>query len=129
MCYGIYHTHSQCGHDKIIEIIDYCEDFEKGTCMLIPIHFKLITAPSLCISCFREKEANIDALYHGKVQMTRSKIAEYEAAQAERQIRGRARGTVDPNVAKLEQDLVEAGEWRKREIKKFRVEQDVWADG
>ena len=132
MCYVIFYTHAECLHNRKFEIIENCEEHcedEEGTCILIPLHYKEITAPSLCVSCFRAEEAEIDALYQGKVAMIRSKIAEYEAAQTDRQIRGRARGAVDPNVARLERDLVEARELRDREIRNFRDEQDVWGDG
>ena len=129
MCWGVQYTHTECQHDRKTEIVEYCQDSDQGTCILIPVHFTQITAPSLCVSCFREEEAKIDAHYQKKGEVIRSKMVEYEAAQTDRQIRGRARGAMDPNIARLEQDLVEAREWRDRAIKVFRFEQGVWADG
>lgn len=129
MCLGIIHTHSQCQHDRKYEVIEYCEKFVDGNCALVPIHFKQITAPSLCISCFRKEEAKIDDLYHDNVKMIRIKIVEYEAVQTDRRIRGRAQGSVDPNIAQLEQSLVEARRWRDWQIHSFRFEQNVWGDG
>ena len=129
MCWGVQYIHAECQHDRKTEIVEHCEDSDQGTCILIPVHFMQITAPSLCVSCFREDEAKIDARYHGKVEVIRSKMVEYEAAQTDRQIRGRAQGTTDPNIAQLERDLVEAKKWRDRAIKVFRFEQGVWADG
>lgn len=129
MCYAIYYVHAQCGHDKKLEIVEFCKDFEERSCVLIPILFKQLTAPSLCVSCFREVEAEIDALYHTRLELIRRKIAEHVATQADRQIRGRTQGTVNSYIAQLERDLVDAKELRDKDIRVFRSEQNVWADG
>ncbi|CAF9943683.1 MAG: hypothetical protein ALECFALPRED_000953 [Alectoria fallacina] len=129
MCYVIYHVHAECRHDKKADIVEACEDFERGPCILIPLHFKQVTAPSLCPTCFREEEARIDDEYHTRVKWIRSKMAEHEAAQADRQIRGRAQGLADSYVAMLERELASEKESRDRKIRAFRSEQDVWADG
>ncbi|CAD6588804.1 MAG: hypothetical protein ASARMPREDX12_003497 [Alectoria sarmentosa] len=130
MCYAIYHVHAECGHDKKADVVESCEDSEGGMCILIPIHFKQVTAPSLCLACFREEETRIDDEYHIRVKWIRSKMAEHEAAQPDRQIRGRAQGLADDGyVAMLERELVGVKESRDRMIRAFRCEQDVWADG
>ena len=129
MCYIISYVHDDCGHEKKAELVEYCEDSEEGTCILIPVHFKEITAPSLCLSCFREQEAKIDAEYQFHVECIRRRMADYEATQADRQIRGRAQGAADPNIAELEQDLKDAKELRDLEIRMFRDRQGVWGDG
>lgn len=129
MCYAIYYVYAECGHDKKLEIVEFCEDFGARTCMLIPVCFKQVDAPSLCVSCFREEEAMIDAKYDAMVELIRGKMTDYEAAQANRQIQGRAQGTVDSYLAQLERDLADAKKLRDLEIRSFRTEQDVWADG
>lgn len=129
MCYVIFHVHAECGHEKKTQIVEFCENFENETCVLDPLLFKQITAPSLCVDCFREVEANIDTIYHTKIELIRRSIAEHEAAQADRQIRGRAQDTVDSYIAMLERELVCEKECRDRTIRTFRSQQGVWADG
>ena len=63
------------------------------------------------------------------VERIRREIAEYESTQEEIQIRGRAQGASDSNIAELEQDLVDVKEVRDLKIREFRERQDVWADG
>ena len=101
----------------------------KGGCTLVPVFFKEITAPLLCLSCFREEGARIDAEYQSTVERIRREISEYESTQEEIQIRGRAHGALDTNVAELEQDMVDAKEVRDLKIREFRERQGVWADG
>lgn len=129
MCYVIYHTHNECEHDRKVEVIEFCENSEEGTCVHIPVHFKRINSPSLCVSCFREEEAKIDAVYNARSEVLRRSIAEHEAAQADTQIRGRAQGPVDRYIAQLERELVGERESRDLMIQMFRSEQGVWADG
>lgn len=125
----MYYVHAECGHDKKSEIAESCKDVGKETCALIPLIYKQITAPSLCVACFREEEARIDAEYYTRTEWIRCKMAEHEAAQAERQIRGRAQGTVDIYIAMLERESIREKESRDLRIRTFRSEQDVWADG
>ena len=129
MCYGILQRHDKCGCGKEPKVVDFCEDSQSGTCTLIPIHIKRITVPSLCIKCFREEEARIDDRYHEMVALISSKIADYEAAQSEIQIRGRSQGAADETVVRLERELLKARKWRYRAIQVFREDQGVWADG
>lgn len=129
MCYTVYHTHAECGHNKKVEIFERCEYSEGGTCVSIPLGVKNVTTPSLCISCFREEEARIDNMYHARVEFIYRKMAEYEATQADRQIKGRAQRTVDGYIAQLERDLKDAKKERVSGIRTFRTQQGVWADG
>lgn len=129
MCYLIHHVHAECGHQKKIETIEFCSAFDQGTCAAVPISFQQITAPSLCVSCFRQKEAGIDAEYHGRVETNRRRIAEYEATLADMQVRGRARASHDDYIAELELNTVAAKRYRDVKIQIFRHEQGVWGDG
>ena len=128
MCYALYHVHAECLHIKKVDVIEECEGSERD-CTLVPVFFKEITAPLLCLSCFREEEAKIDADYQLEVEHIRRKMAEYESTLEDRQIRGRAQGAVDSHIAELEQDLVEVKELRDLGIQAFRKTQGVWADG
>ncbi len=67
MCYAIHHIHNKCRHYKKVEIIEDCGKVEEEPCILVPILFKYIKSPSLCVSCFREEEAKIDAVYNERV--------------------------------------------------------------
>ena len=129
MCYVIHHTHNKCEHDRKVEIIDFCENFEEGTCLHILVLVKRINSPSLCVSCFREEEARIDAVYNARSEVLRRRIAEHEAAQADTQVRSRAQGPVDPDIAQLEREMVGEKELRDLRIQMFRSEQGVWGDG
>lgn len=128
MCYALYHVHASCLHIRKVDVIEECEDSERG-CTLVPVFFKEITAPLLCLSCFREEEAKIDAEYQSTAERIRREIAEYESTLENIQIWGRAHGALDPNVADLGQDLVDAKEVRDMRISDFRESQGVWADG
>lgn len=122
--------HTECHHGKKTEIIDHCPDFETGTCRVVRLHTVRVSAPSLCVSCFRAEEARIDALFDEQVRLIRGKIAEYEAAQTtDRQVRGRARGAVDENVRRWEGELLKVRMRRYKEIRIFRAGQGVWGDG
>lgn len=129
MCYVIFYIHAECEHEKKTQIVEHCEDFEKEECIFIPIMFKQVTAPSLCLECFREVEAEIDARYHTRKELIRRQMAEHEAAQSDRQIRGRAHTTVDSYIAILERALVREKENRDLAVSRFRSQQGVWADG
>ena len=128
MCHVVYHIYDDCQHEKKTEIIERCEDFDRG-CRIIPVHLVEITAPSLCVRCFREVEARIDAEYEFNREHLRRRIIEYESNQEDRQIRGRAQGTNDEYVAELELRLLVWKRVRDRQIKEFREKQGVWADG
>ena len=129
MCYVIFHVHAECEHEKKKEIVEFCEDFAKEECILVPVFFKQVTAPSLCLECFREVEADIDASYHRKTDLIRGQMAEHEATQPDRQIIGRAEATIDGYIAILERALVREKEHRDLSISRFRSQQGVWADG
>ena len=148
MCYVIHHKHTECGHIKHTDIIEPCETSPDERCPLIPMHVSPITAPALCISCFRDEEARIDAYYDDLTQTIRDRIAESEKALAqttttltmttERQVRDsdhrggaveERRGKADSYRVQLEQDLERVKEWRRVQIAMFRADQGVWADG
>lgn len=129
MCYVVIHIHDDCQHERKTDIIERCEESESSTCSQSPIHLVEITAPSLCVACFREVEARIDADYEINAEALRRKIIEYELAQEERQIRGRAQGASNEYISELEQKLMVGKRVRDRQIKEFRERQRVWADG
>lgn len=124
-----YYTHIECQHHRKVKLVERCETFAGGNCVCLPVCIKKITAPSLCVSCFREEEADIDATYYAKIESINRTIAEHEAKQAERQIRGRAQGATDMFIAYLEQEIKDVKKERELEIKEFRTQQGVWADG
>ncbi|CAF9924333.1 hypothetical protein IMSHALPRED_006154 [Imshaugia aleurites] len=131
MCFVIDYTHAACGHLKKSEIVEACQPAEifEEDCTLIHLFSVRLMAPSLCVACFRDKEASIDDEYDSEVHTIRQEIAEYEAAQPDTQIRGRAEGSNDPYIAQLEQWIVDAKETRDRQIVWFRDMQGVWGDG
>ena len=132
MCHVIYHTHNKCKHDKKVEIIASCGNIEEGTCIHVPILYVFINSPSLCVSCFREEEAKIDAVYNEIAERIRGRIAEREAvvaAHPDRRIQVRTMGIVDLHVKRLEYALAKEKELRDEKIQAFRNEQGVWGDG
>ena len=132
MCYVIHHIHNKCRHYKKVEIIESCEKVEEGTCILVPILYKYINSPSLCVYCFREEEAKIDAVYNETAEWIRGRLAKRAAvvaAQPDRQIQVRSMGIEDLRVTRLEHLLAKEKESRDRNIQTFRSEQGVWGDG
>ena len=83
---------------------------------------------SICESCFRKAVAAVNDKYHGERQRALRKIAEHEAAQAERHVGGRTKGTVDRYLARLEQDLADARLVRDSEIESIKRRRDREGD-
>ena len=130
MCRGYAYVHFECRHEKKFKILQYCPEHTRGgQCTLDAVQYRKVTSPSLCVSCFRAKEAEIDASYHTRVGQIRRHMAEHEATQDELQVRGRAQGAVDDKMAQFERDIVLAKEGRDARIRSFRQQQNVWGDG
>ncbi len=128
MCYAIHHIHNKCRHYKKVEVIEDCEKAEEGPCVLVPILFKYINSPSLCVSCFREEEAKIDAVHNEMVAQLEYAMTK-EKEWRDRKEEATIDAVYNERVAQLEYALAMEKESRGRQIQKFRSEQSVWGDG
>ena len=99
---------------------------------LTPIHTVTITAPKLCVRCFRQKEAAIDSEYKTTVHDLENEIARVDEAFAI------GMALVPPEVppmtlaiyrAECKNNIVQAKATRDTSIRLFRQEQGVWGDG
>ena len=113
-------------------ILDRCNSFNNGRCdSLRSIHVIKVTAPSLCPTCFRRKEALIDAEYEKATRDLRHEIARLDEGIA------KGRATADEQVvrrlqgyrAECKDDVSHAKASRDMSIRLFRQNQGVWGDG
>ena len=128
MCLGIHYTHAGCNHSKKFEVTETCTNI---ACInLITIHIVMITAPALCVGCFRREEAAIDAEYdtiRRELRREIERIDEYMATalfptQQSRVALGNYR-------AECKDNIVQAKASRDSRIRLFRESQGVWGDG
>ena len=133
MCPGIKYVHATCKHARKFCPIQKCNTYNGITCPnLTPVHTITITAPALCVRCFRQREAAIDVEYKTTVHDLRNEIARIDEAFAI------GIALVPPEMpantltiyrAECENNIVQAKATRDTSIRLFRQQQGVWGDG
>ena len=86
----------------------------------------MITAPALCVGCFRRKEAAIDAQYDTIRRELRREIERIDEYLANAQ---QSRVSLGNYRAECTDNIVQAKASRDASIRLFREEQGVWGDG
>ena len=131
MCRGIHYIHAACNHTKKFLVIEAC-NFVNGTACanLTTIHIVRIAAPSLCVGCFRQKEAGIDAEYETSKRELQEEIARADVLFARGYVHTQQSFVaVTSYRAECEDNILHAKASRDVSIRLFRQEQGVWGDG
>ena len=125
--------HETCKHPRKFCPIQTCSAYNGMTCPnRDPVHIVTITAPKLCVRCFRQREAAIDVEYKTTVHDLKNEIARIDEALAI------GMALVPPEAppmalgiyrAECENNIVQAKATRDTSIRLFREEQGVWGDG
>ncbi len=90
----------------------------------------MITAPALCVGCFRRKEAAIDAQYDTIKRELRREIERIDEYLANVFfITEQSRVALGNYRAECADNIVQAKASRDTSIRLFREEQGVWGDG
>ncbi|CAF9926318.1 MAG: hypothetical protein ALECFALPRED_003416 [Alectoria fallacina] len=86
MCLGIQHVHACCHHAKNFDVVEPCHNSATSTACtnLTTLHVITINAPALCVACYREKEAMIDAEYENIKRDLESEIARVDESGLQR---------------------------------------------
>ena len=131
MCLGVRYIHEECNHTKKFHVLRECNSVNGTACNnLTTIHVVIITAPALCIRCFRRKEATIDAQYETIRRELRGEIARVDEALATALVTtGQGSVALGQYRAECEDNIVQAKASRDLSIRMFRDEQGVWGDG
>jgi len=130
---GIIWLHCQCKHAKKFEPLDHCHLYrgqQEGHCHdeLRAVHTNWITAPTLCVPCFRKSEDKISAHWADAVASrvesleVIANILRLEDDQRRRERYLRRRENVEGELVDLKLE-------RKLAIANFRSLQGVWGDG
>lgn len=140
MCIAIRHQHSACGHDRKIEVIDPCSQYDaedeaccgpnilarKGTEI---IHTVSITQPAQCPDCFRETVQEIDKRHDDQIKCYNHELGDIAFKFEHDFMQALAKEQLICRRAFLLMCIDQVNEMRKREIQGFREEQGVWAEG
>lgn len=133
MCLGVHFVHEQCQHLKKFNVVEACNQATRAGCTnLTTLHVITITAPRLCVSCFRQKEAEIDAEYEAVKRNMKDEIARvdlrFTVSAWGRLTEGQARN-LRGYREECEDNVVQAKAARDLSIRLFRQRQGVWGDG
>lgn len=131
MCRGISYVHAECNHARKFHVIEECDSVSGIACEdLTVIHVAKITAPALCVGCFRRKEGAIDAEYEKNKRELEAEIARVDELFAKGCVQiERSFIAVTSYRAEGEDDILHAKASRDVSIRLFREEQGVWGDG
>lgn len=133
MCLGINYIHAGCNHAKSFNVVEACDSANgTGTTCNNPAvtHVSMVTAPALCVDCFRQKEAKIDATYEGFKRDLQAEIARIDAMITKDHVRIEdSLEALEEYRAECENDIVQAKATRDVSIRLFRESQGVWGDG
>ena len=131
MCLGVQYVHAECQHKKKFVIIEGCDLAADHDCPnLVNLQLILVRAPRLCVQCFRQKEAEIDAEY----ETTKADL-EREIARVDERVASGGSQTEEAAVslseyrAECEDNILQAKAARDTSIRLFRQRQGVWGDG
>lgn len=132
MCIGSKSVHTRCKHQKPIEILERCENFEDDKCTgpdgVRIIWYKMISEPSLCVDCYRVEEKRIFEIAAEQIEYSTDEIwllkenkkcARTDAVRHEIQMR----------IADHQYFLNLEIKLRTQHLEIFRKEQGVWGDG
>lgn len=131
MCLGVQHIHTECNHARKFYILSPCDSANDGVCTNFTTVYTIkVTAPALCLGCFRRKEAAIDAEYENLVGDLRDEIARVDEWFAKGIVRDEeAVRRLRVYRVECRSDIIHAkAAWDER-VRMFREEQGVWGDG
>lgn len=127
MCLVIRYIHAGCNHAKKFSTVEACRSSDGIACNeLITLHVITITAPALCIDCYRQREAEIDAEYETSRRDLQSEMARLDECFATNRI---AAGSLQKYRAECEDNILQVKASRDVSIRMFRQKQGVWGDG
>lgn len=90
----------------------------------------MITAPALCVRCFRQKEATIDAQYETIRQELQREIARIDESLTTALVTtGQGSIALEHYRSECKDNIAQAKASRDLSIRVFREEQNVWGDG
>ncbi len=130
MCHGVQHIHIECQHAKKFVVTEHCP-LSPGTDCPHPVilHTVTVTAPRLCVPCFRQKEAEMDAQFEQIKAGIQTEIARVDEHFANGFLQTDASGVRIRYRADREDDILKVKRARDLSIRIFRQEQGVWGDG
>ena len=135
MCQVIMWVHAKCDHPKKFEAIpggrcSHYEGQEGGLCSdeTVAVHTNKIIAPSLCVTCFRKVEDEIEAEADQKAIPIVRELGRLELS-LERLSDAQTRKSIIQDREELLDELRDYKLECKFAIANFRSIQGVWADG
>ena len=132
MCVGTLHIHQECLHQKKFEPVETCRSFSEKedycTEQCTVVHAVIVSAPKLCVICFRRVEDDIFNRHKSAIRAVEREIRNISDSLSGRMPRER-REDIEDRRSRLEEEVGLFKQLRTEEIAEFRAKQGVFADG